>query len=169
MARLADGRFIVLSEGDSRWLAEGGPGLVFDADPTAGAEALSFRFVPPPGFNPVDMAALPDGRVLVLLRAVEWGVPPAFVGKLVVADPAEIREGQAWPWRALADLRDPLPTDNYEGLAVEVDASGAAILWLISDDNQMRVQRTLLLKLRWDPAADKQKARGSPARRSDSR
>ena len=76
----------------------------------------------------------------------------------MIADPAAIRAGEPWQAERLADLAEPLPTDNYEGLAVEPDGSGGAVLWLISDDNQMVLQRTLLLKLRWRPNA---KARGT--------
>lgn len=164
MVRLNDGRFIVLGEGDPAWFGEGTPGLAFAGDPVEGAAAQPFRFVAPDGYSAVDMAQMPDGTVLILLRRVEWGLPPRFVGKLVFADPAGIGEGRAWAWREAASLADPLPMDNYEGLAVDPIEGGGAIVWLISDDNQMRYQRTLLLKLVWRPGADKQKAHGSPAR-----
>jgi len=66
-----------------------------------------------------------------------------------VADPAGI--GGPGPWRGetVAEIVAPLPADNYEGLAVEPTADGGATLWIISDDNEMRFQRTLLLKLEW--------------------
>jgi hypothetical protein len=157
MVRLADGRFLVLAEGSARWFGAEIPGLLFPSDPVAGAAPVRFRFVPPEGFRPVDIAQLPDGRVLILLRKVEWRLPPAFTGKLMLADPEAIRPGTAWRAEPLAGLAAPLPTDNYEGLAVESDGRGGVVLWLISDDNQMATQRTLLLKLSW-PANTK--ARG---------
>ena len=54
----------------------------------------------------------------------------------------------------LAKLEPPLPTDNYEGIAVAPDESGkGAAVWVMSDDNRMRTfQRTILLKLRWPPS-----------------
>jgi hypothetical protein len=67
---------------------------------------------------------------------------------LLVADPGRIVAGKDWPWRKLADLEAPLPMDNYEGLAVLPDRDGVT-LWLISDDNFARIQRTLLLELHW--------------------
>ena len=155
LARLDDGRFVVLAEGDG-WFAGRVPGLLFPADPVDGAAPLRFAFDPPEGFRPVDMGQLPDGRVLILLRKVEWGIPPRFAGKLMVADPAAIREGEAWPAAPVADLAAPLPTDNYEGLAVVADGRGGAVVWLISDDNEMTLQRTLLLELAWP----NEKARG---------
>jgi len=158
MVRLADGRFVVLAESERRWSGEEVPGLLFPADPVAGADPIAFRFVSPAGYQPVDMAELPDGRALILLRKVVWGVPPGFAGKLVVADPATIRAGEVWRAAPLADLVAPLPSDNFEGLAVAPDGRGGVVLWLISDDNDSIAQRTLLLRLRWPANA---KARGN--------
>jgi hypothetical protein len=156
MTRLADGRFLAIAEGSQRWFDDEVPGLLFPADPTTGAKPLAFRFAPPAGYKPVAMAQLPDGRVLILLRDVVWGLPPGFSGKLLLADPAAIRAGQVWRAQELADLDAPLPTDNYEGLAVMPDGKGGAVLWLISDDNDSSAQRTILLRLDWPKA----KARG---------
>jgi hypothetical protein len=148
MVRLADGRFIVLAE-DPPWLSDGGSaGLLFPTDPVTGARPLEFTFRPPLGYHPSDMAALPDGRVMILLRALDPPFPPFFKGMLLVADPAGIAAGREWPWRKLADLAEPLPLDNYEGLAAVPDADGVT-LWLISDDNFAHFQRTLLLELHW--------------------
>nr|WP_166177623.1 esterase-like activity of phytase family protein [Altererythrobacter segetis] len=152
MARLPDGRFIVLAE-DAPWLSAGGrPGLLFPSDPVAEAKPVEFTFRPPIGYDPSDMAVLPDGRVVILLRAIDPVSPPFFAAMLLVADPADIVAGQEWPWRKLADLEDPVPRDNYEGLAIVPDRSGVT-MWLISDDNFARFQRTLLLKLHWDSTA----------------
>jgi hypothetical protein len=151
IVRLADGRFIVLAEGSPRWFDDALPALLFPGDPVEGAKPAPFRFVPPDGYAPVDMAELPDGRVLILLRAIRWGLPPRFEGKLVVADPADIRRGKRWRWREIAHLAPPLPMDNYEGLAIGPDEGGRLVLWVISDDNRSMFQRTLLLKLLWRP------------------
>jgi hypothetical protein len=158
MVRLADGRFVVIAEGTRRWFDTRGPALLFPADPVTGAEPVAFRLEPPAGYRAVDMAQLPDGRVLILLRKVVWGLPPGFAGQLVLADPTTIRAGQPWRTEPLVDLA-ALPSDNYEGLAVEPDGTGGTTLWLISDDNDSLFQRTLLLRLRWPPKA---KAHGNP-------
>ena len=148
MARLPDGRFIVLAE-DAPWLSAGGrPGLLFSSDPVDGAKPLEFTFKPPIGYDPSDMAVLPDGRVVILLRVVDLVSPPFFDAMLVVADPADIVAGQEWRWYKLADLEGSIPRDNYEGLAIVPDSSGV-MMWLISDDNFAHVQRTLLLELHW--------------------
>jgi hypothetical protein len=157
MTRLADGRFVVLSEVPPRWFGRNRVGLLFPGDPVDGAKPVRFAFRSRGGYAPSDMAVLPDGRVLILVRRVEWALPPGFRNKLLIADPRDIREGEVWPWRELADLA-PLPNDNYEGLAVEPGEAGGLILWLVSDDNHASFQRTLLAKLLWRP---NEKARGS--------
>ena len=158
MVRLDDGRFVVLAESGTGWFDSDVPALLFPGDPVAGAAPVEFRFRPPEGFSPCDMAALPDGRVLILLRKLVWGLPPSFTGKIMIADPATIRADEGWRAEPVADLRAPLPMDNYEGLAVEPMPDSGLALWLISDDNNMQYQRTLLLKLEWRP---NERGRGS--------
>ena len=166
-ARLPDGRFLAIEE-DPRERAEGGHNAVlFGRDPVAGGEPAEFLFAALDGFYPVDAVARADGRVLVLMRRVVWGLPPRFEGAIVLIDPARIEPGRTLHGRLLARLKPPLPMDNFEGMALTRDARGARYLWLISDDNLMGYQRTLLLRLRWDPARprpQKQRARGSTAR-----
>ena len=148
LTRLADGRFIVLREVPD-WLSSGErPGLLFPYDPDEGARPAEFSFRPPIGYDPSDMAALPDGRVIILVRAINVPFPPFFRSKLLIADPRTIAPGQEWRWRELATFHGPVPRDNYEGVAVVPDKTGLT-LWLISDDNQAPYQRTLLLKLHW--------------------
>jgi hypothetical protein len=151
MVRLTDGRFIVLSESPGTWFGRSTPGLLFPGDPIDGVEPLRFRFLPPEGFRPVDIAQIPDGRVLILVRRVEWGLPPGFAGQLVLADPKLIGAGKAWRGQVVAEITNPVPTENFEGLAVVPRERGGVVLWLISDDNQSAFQRTLLLKLLWRP------------------
>jgi hypothetical protein len=68
MARLVDGRFIVLPE-------HRGPGLLFAADPSAGNPAIAFRFDLPDPYYATDLAQLPDGRLLVLVRGTTTARP----------------------------------------------------------------------------------------------
>ncbi len=153
LVRLKDGRFIVMAEGSWRWSPANRDGLLFASDPADGPDtqpdALSFEFDDPEGFLPVDMALLPDGRVLILMRSFEWGLPPVFKARLMVADPADIGEGEQWPAREIARFEQPMPTDNFEGIAVWGDTYPVT-LWMISDDNTAKFQNTLLLKMRWD-------------------
>ena len=157
MARLADGRFVVLGEGSPDLMGEGFPGLLFDHDPVAGGEAIAFAFIAPEGYRATDMAALSDGRVLILLRGIEGFVPPRFSAKLVVASVADIAAGKTWHGQEIATLGEGIPTDNFEGLAAIPNDDGSFTLWLISDDNGAVLQRTLLYRLRWDPHASSER------------
>lgn len=141
MARLPDGRFLMLSE-------RGGRGFLFAGDPVDGGRVQRFQVEQHGEYSPTDMAVLPDGRVLVLLRSLEWMLPP-FASMLAVGDPAAIRAGEEWPLEPLAIIDQSGLRENYEGMAVEPAADGALTIWLISDNNRSALQRTLLLKLRW--------------------
>lgn len=162
LGRLTDGRFVVLSEGG--WDRPASDGLLFSGDPVEGAEPEDFRFVPPDGFRPTDMAQLPDGRILILLRKIEFGLPPRLASRLVVADPAAIRPGEEWAWRPFAAIDPPLPPENYEGLAIEPRANGAVRIWLISDDNSAALQRTLLLAIDWMPETKRAHREARPSK-----
>lgn len=153
MVRLRDGRFIVLREGfDSLFDRQRHRALLFAVDPVAGAPASEFTFSSPDGFSPTDMAELPDGRVLILMRKLVWPLPVRTAGRIVLADPATIRPGQVWRGRIIARLTSSLPVDNFEALTIEPQEDGPLLVWILSDDNSAVTQRTLLWKLSIDPA-----------------
>ncbi len=157
MARLSDGRFIVIAEGSADYWDGDFPALLFKSDPIENPDPMVFRFAAPEGYRPVDAAELPDGRVLVLVRDFVFGVPPTFNVKLVVADPAEIEADGVWRGEEIAVISAPELEDNYEGIAILPRTDdGALDIWLISDDNGTSFQRTMLLKLTWDPASSAQ-------------
>jgi len=154
MLRFPDGRFIVIGEGTRAWTDKRLPAVMFNGDPVEAEEAVEFAFRAPEDFRPTDMAALPDGRVLILLRRIVWGLPPYFEIGLLVANPARIEEGKVWNGKLLTTFKRPFPTDNYEGLSVESDGGFPVILTLISDDNGISYQRTLVAQLQWDGRSD---------------
>ena len=49
-----------------------------------------------------------------------------------------------------AHFKQPLPVDNFEGVAIGTSPDGKPRIWVISDDNFSRDQRTLLLALDLD-------------------
>lgn len=158
LARLNDGRFLVIREGfvslsDRRRHAA----VLFATDPVANPTAAQpFTLVGPKGYSPTDATVLPDGRVLVLFRRVVWPMPPRFGGVIALGDPRTIRKHGEWPVRVLATWQGGLPVDNFEGLAIEPVAAGdedkPLTVWVISDDNRAALQRSVLWKLRLDPA-----------------
>lgn len=153
MARLPDGRFIILAEQRTRFGGDNHEGLLFSGDPTVAEDLVVFQLATPDGMRPVDMAPMTDGRVLILLRNFDVIPWPAWHVAIATADPAEIEEGETWPIEVLARLNAPIPPENYEGITIAERGDGSCDIWLISDDNFSVFQRTLLLKLEWDKCA----------------
>ncbi|MFN2099404.1 esterase-like activity of phytase family protein [Altererythrobacter sp. MF3-039] len=158
--RLADGSFLIIGEAAER---RGSPALLYPGDPLTSGNPASFRFSGLNGFSPTGATLLRDGRILVLVRRFRFGIPPRFDGALVIADPTEIAPGKILQGEVVARLESPFPMDNYEGIAAISESDGSQSIWLISDDNFMRWQRTLLIQLRWDEQPH-EKARGVAAR-----
>lgn len=153
LARLADGRLVTIREVTQSWdeprLHDG---LIFAGDPITHPKPQRFQFDGPDNFSVVDMTVLPDGRALILMRRLLWPMPMRFVGRIVIADTAKICPGEVWHSQPLASLASVLPVDNFEGIAAVPRPDGKITVWVISDDNAMRVlQRTLLWKLTVDP------------------
>jgi hypothetical protein len=149
LATLADGRLFVACEGreSSATVAWMGQGESWTSRP--------YVLVPREGemgdtYRPTGAALLPDGDLLVLERRF----PPLKV-RLVRLTRDELEgEGPLHPVE-VARLAPPLTLDNLEGIDVRRDATGATLVYLVSDDNgcgKRRVvvapralQRTLLL------------------------
>jgi hypothetical protein len=145
MLRLADGRFMVLPEG-------GEEGLLYPSDPVAGARPARFAFRRPvESYAATDLAQLPDGRLLLLMRNTVFAMPP-FDSLLAIGQPP--RAGETWAPRVALRLDAVIPSDNYEGLATREMEDGRVAVWVISDDNLSVMQRNLLARLVFDPAAD---------------
>lgn len=156
MARLPDGRFVVMSE-TGRLPSEDWHGgeaarrhtraaLLFAGDPAdPRAHPARFAYMPAPHHDPSDAAALPNGDVLVLDR--RFRLPYRFSATISRVKAGQIRPGALVRPERLAVLDSPLVHDNYEGVAVSQEGADT-IVWIISDDNQSLLQRTLLLKFR---------------------
>lgn len=154
MARLHDGRFVAIREVTPSWFeARLHDAVLFSGDPIVHPDGQRFRVDASDNFSVVDMAVLPDGRALILMRRLLWPLPMRFAGRIVIADTARIRPGQVWRTIELAKLAPGWAVDNFEGIAAVPQADGRIAVWIISDDNHMRaLQRTLLWKLSVDPA-----------------
>lgn len=142
MARLADGRTIVFSE-DADDDDRGREALLFTGDPARpGKQGLRFFYDAGGKGQVSDAAPLPDGRVLVVHRAL--GLSPLFTTTLAIVDPADIKEDGVVRSVAIGTVPTAL-RENYEGAAVSVE-DGRTFLWLVSDDNFNSWQRSLLLR-----------------------
>lgn len=149
LVRLADGRFLVIEEGAQLWRGHHHAALLFAGDPIDDPHPESLVVEVPRGYRPVDATPLEDGKALVLLRRLVWGIPPTFDTALALLDIDHRDDRGIVRVRLLAELGSSIPKDNYEGIAITDDDDGRHV-WLISDDNSMSFQRTLLLKLRWN-------------------
>ncbi len=147
--RLADGRFLAIEEGSPPWHGDRHRAVLFSQDPIAADAPRRFTHKAPHGYRPVDLAPLDHGRALILYRKLVFDPLPGFATALGVIDVDRATvDGSLWA-RLLVEFEGRLPQDNYEGLAV-TEHDGVRHVWLISDDNFMVLQRSLLLELRWE-------------------
>ncbi len=141
--RLADGRFVIISETHMR-ADDANTAYLYSGDPVEpGTQIMPFGYRAPKGYRPTDAALLPDGRVLVLNRRI--GFPQGFTAKLVLIDPKDISRNAMIKPKLLATLAPPMLVDNMEALAVTQEKD-QTIVWMASDDNFNTIQRTLLMK-----------------------
>ncbi len=142
MARLFDGRWVTIAE-TSRVAARSWRGredlrrqtremLIFARDPVMGGTPARAVYLPSPGYDVADAE-----------RA--FRLPYRFVNRLMRVAARDLAAGRVIRARQVATLDRPLIHDNFEGMAITRER-GATILWLVSDDNQSVLQRTLLLK-----------------------
>ena len=152
MERLADGRFLVIAEQTEPGSDTHHPALLFPGDPVAGSTPTVFSYAAPRDYDPVDAAQLPDGRVLILLRRVEYALPARFDTAIAIADPGTIRAGKAWEARVIQRLSRGIFADNFEGIAFVPDPANPArgAVWLIADDNFSVFQRNVLVRFDWE-------------------
>jgi hypothetical protein len=116
---------------------------MFAGDPGAVARPpLRFYYDSEGKWSVSDAAPLPDGRILLVHRDVGWN--PIFTSTIAIADPADIRTGAVLRSQRIGVVPRAL-ADNFEGAAVEV-VDGRTYLWLVSDDNFQRWQRSLLVQ-----------------------
>ena len=155
MVRLQDGRFIIIAESlddeiHSAWL--------FSGDPIESATATTpFKFRPPDGYRVTDAVQLPDGRIVLLNRAI--GFPGGFTAKVSLLSFESIQgisRDSMLSADVIASLAPPLLVDNMEGIAVTSDGD-KLFLWLISDNNFTLFQRTILMKFRLPHQPDSKK------------
>ena len=132
LTMLGDGSLLALCEDE--FVSEGRlAGWRVDGET---AEAVTW-----PGgyFKPTAASVLPDGRLLVLERGYK---PVAGAkGRLMLVENVV---DTALSGREIARLQPPIQVDNYEGLA-SLEMAGETRLFILSDDNFNRLQRTLLL------------------------
>ena len=157
LVRRSTGQFVVVSEvrhvarrywaGSEVARLRTREGLIFAGDPLSHPSPDRFAYVAPGRFDVSDTAEAPGGDLIFLNR--RFRLPFRFVSMIARVRASEIRRGGIARPEPLAVLDAPLVHDNFEGVAVTREGN-ATILWVVSDDNEMILQRTLLLKFRLD-------------------
>jgi hypothetical protein len=97
-------------------------------------------------FDISDCVTLPSGDVLLLERRFTWLSGIAMrLRRIAIADiaPGALVDGSVL---LFADMGYQI--DNMEGLSAHMDADGATVLTMISDDNFFVLQRTVLLQFK---------------------
>lgn len=97
-------------------------------------------------FKPTDAVALDNGDVILLERYFTPLVgPKARLSRIAAAD---IQPGAVLKSTVLAEWARPVSVDNMEALDLRRAADGSIWLYVMSDDNQNLLQRTLLMVFR---------------------
>lgn len=143
-ARLADGRLLVLSEGQRR--ADGAQ----LAAVLGGDRPVLLGYRPAPGFRPTGAARL--GRWLFVVER-RVSLLAGLEGRIAAVDleAQPPRAGAVLEGRELARLGGRTISDNLEAILALPGPDGAVHLLVVSDDNFSALQRTLLLQLLWRP------------------
>ena len=140
---LPDGRWLAISESE-RGGGDEGARVAWVGGPR---DWHRFTFRPTLDHNPSDLCPLPDGGALVLERHATF--PKGFSAQLTRLPPIPARPG-ILQGTSVAHLAPPLPSDNWEGVSA-FRHGGRDLVAVISDDNQLFFQRTLLMVLGWAP------------------
>lgn len=106
-----------------------------------GWSTFSYRPIGSP--RPSDAATMPNGDVMVLERS--FSPLKGLLLRLRRIASATLRAGATLDPPVIVELKPPLTVDNLEGLAVRRSPKGETLLYLISDDNFSRFQKTLLM------------------------
>ncbi|MEK9968173.1 MAG: esterase-like activity of phytase family protein [Ferrovibrio sp.] len=101
-------------------------------------------------FKPTDAVALPNGDVIVLERFYLPIIGPKARLQRIPAASLDAADGILRS-ELLAEWAAPYSVDNMEGLDVRRMPDGSFWLYVMSDDNESRLQRTLLMVFRYQP------------------
>jgi hypothetical protein len=119
------------------------PDAIGSTGASTGFRWRSFSYATIPDFRVTAVTALPDGSLVTLERAFDMvrGVR-VRVMRFAARD---LVPGGTVRAEELARLAIPYAVDNLEGVFATRGARGETLLWLLSDNNFNRAQRTMLL------------------------
>ncbi len=137
VTRLADGRLLVVAEYAEEpgrfvgWIG-GGP------DGDSGWSRVTYLC--DQGYKPTGATTLTNGDVVFVERRF-----PLLSIRMRLVPAATLEPGAEIEAQELARLEGSKSFDNMEGIDVRQGANGETLIYLVSDDNFQRIQRTLLM------------------------
>jgi hypothetical protein len=142
LARLRDGRLVAFAEGhqNEALIARG---WIHD-----NKRWNPFRYKRQGHYLPTGATTLPDGDLLVLER--RFSLLGGFGTRLLILPAKSIVADGTASGQEIVRLERPLITENFEGVAAHRSPAGDTVLYIISDDNFLPLQRTILLKFTLD-------------------
>ena len=151
ITRMQDGRLLMLTEEHHRPSSDQLRGWLSGQSGDRASEPYQSIYFQPTtdGFAPTGLAALPTGDILVIER--HFSLTKGFKCRIGSIPSSQIRPAQVLKPQLLFALVPPFPTDNCEGVSVRVAASDAASqvdVFVVSDNNFRKAQRTLLWQFR---------------------
>jgi hypothetical protein len=138
LTALPDGGLLALSEGIVAAPGELAAWRIQDA------AVQPLAYAARDGFAPTGADWL-DDTVYVLERRFSF-LDGGFASRILAIDVAQVSEGATLVGQQLAELRWPVISENFEGIAARRGTDGRVLLYLVSDDNFLPLQRTLLLQ-----------------------
>lgn len=147
MTVLNDTMFFILAELPAKntnqqiaWVAtKHDNGLIYEAR----------TLLPPKGFYPSDATTLANGDVLVLLRAFSFF--GGFQSKIWRISQDTIMSGKPITGEIIASFKNDTAFGNLEGIANITMPNGDVALYVISDNNFNRFQKTYFVKFLYSP------------------
>ena len=136
LALLHDGRLLAIAEGPAN--------LPTTLAWASGLENWStMTYALEDGFRPTGAATLAKGDVLVLER--RFTLRDGVAGRIRRIHQNDIVPGADLNPDLVAEFRDPLSVDNFEGIAVRQGPLGETLIYIVSDNNFNPLQRTMLM------------------------
>jgi len=141
LATLSDGRILAFAEGREDEGAR--PAFLYDGQSWS---RLSLSGIG--DFRPTGADTLPNGDVILLERSFSFFT--GFEAQIRLISGADVFPGAHLEGEVLATLREPYVRENFEGISARPGPDGKTFIYLVSDDNFLPFQDTLLVMFEID-------------------
>jgi hypothetical protein len=110
----------------------------------SGSGSRTIKLAPIGNYDISDIAAMPDGGLLVLERRFRWSEGIRI--RIRRLSPKALQASTPMPGETIFEAGSGTALDNMEGISVHRSSAGETIVTLISDDNFNFFQSTVLLQ-----------------------